>query len=234
MPHIAVAPDLVASAANQLERIGSALSAANLTAAAPTTTVMAAGADEVSTAVAALFGGHAQEYQALVARAEAFHQQFVQLMTTGAGSYAAAEAANTTPLQAVGQELLAAINGPTQAIFGRPLIGDGAAGTATDPNGGAGGLLNGTGAIGYSHPPAGVGGGAGGAAGLIPTGVWGGKGASGAAGGAGGSGGWLCGNGGDAQFAGHGGAGGPGGTGGGGTADDGVAGSNGSPGLFFG
>lgn len=91
MPHIAVAPDLVASAANQLERICSALSAANLTAAAPTTTVMAAGADEVSTAVAA------QEYQALVARAEAFHQQFVQLMTTSAGSYAAAEAVNTTP-----------------------------------------------------------------------------------------------------------------------------------------
>lgn len=69
----------------------------------------------------------------MVARAEAFHQQFVQLMTTGAGSYAAAEAANTTSLQAVGQELLAAINGPTQAIFGRPLIGDGAAGTVTDP-----------------------------------------------------------------------------------------------------
>ncbi|RFZ50248.1 PE family protein [Mycobacterium marinum] len=34
MPHIAVAPDLVASAANQLERIGSVLSAANLAAAA--------------------------------------------------------------------------------------------------------------------------------------------------------------------------------------------------------
>ncbi|WP_373180774.1 PE family protein, partial [Mycobacterium marinum] len=176
MPHIAVAPDLVASAANQLERIGSALSAANLTAAAPTTTVMAAGADEVSTAVAALFGGHAQEYQALVARAEAFHQQFVQLMTTGAGSYAAAEAANTTPLQAVGQELLAAINGPTQAIFGRPLIGDGAAGTATDPNGGAGGLLYGNGGNGYSETTAGVAGGAGGAAGLIGNGGSGGNG----------------------------------------------------------
>ncbi|WP_261875955.1 PE family protein, partial [Mycobacterium marinum] len=196
MPHIAVAPDLVASAANQLERIGSALSAANLTAAAPTTTVMAAGADEVSTAVAALFGGHAQEYQALVARAEAFHQQFVQLMTTGAGSYAAAEAANTTPLQAVGQELLAAINGPTQAIFGRPLIGDGAAGTATDPNGGAGGLLYGNGGNGYSETTAGVAGGAGGAAGLIGNGGSGGNGGIGAAGGAGGSGGWLCGNGG--------------------------------------
>ncbi|RFZ50247.1 PE family protein [Mycobacterium marinum] len=80
--------------------------------------MLAAGADEVSTAVAALFDGHAQEYQALVARVEGFHQQFVQLMTTGSGSYAVAEAANTTRLQAVGQELLAVINGPTRSSSG--------------------------------------------------------------------------------------------------------------------
>ena len=76
--------------------IGSTISAANAAAAAPTTGVLAAGADEVSAAIAALFGAHAQAYQALSAQAAAFHSQFVQLMNAGRGAYAGAEAANAT------------------------------------------------------------------------------------------------------------------------------------------
>ncbi|OBK23860.1 hypothetical protein A5634_04705 [Mycobacterium asiaticum] len=60
---------------------------------------MAAGADDVSAAIAALFGAHAQAYQQLSAQAAQFHQQFVQLMTAGAAQYAGAEAANATPMQ---------------------------------------------------------------------------------------------------------------------------------------
>nr|WP_223163860.1 PE family protein [Mycobacterium simiae] len=47
--------------------------------------MLAAGADEVSAAIAALFGTHGQAYQAyraLSAQAVAFHQQFVQLLAT--------------------------------------------------------------------------------------------------------------------------------------------------------
>jgi PE family len=40
--------------------------------------VLSAGADEVSTAIAALFGAHAQEFQALSAQASAFHSQFTE------------------------------------------------------------------------------------------------------------------------------------------------------------
>jgi len=60
---------MVAAAATDLARVGSTLSAANLAAVVPTSSVIAAGADEVSASVAALFGAHAQAYQALSAQA---------------------------------------------------------------------------------------------------------------------------------------------------------------------
>ena len=53
----------------------------------------------------------------------------------------AAEAAGASPLQTVQQDLLGAVNGPTEALPGRPLIGSGGnAGTAGtgDPPGASG------------------------------------------------------------------------------------------------
>jgi hypothetical protein len=92
--------------------------------------VLAAAGDEVSAAIASVFGAHVQAYQALSAEAAAFHQQFVQLMSTAVGQYAGAEAANASPLQTIEQDLLGVIKAPTEALFGRPLIGNGANGTA--------------------------------------------------------------------------------------------------------
>ncbi|MFV4621087.1 PE family protein, partial [Mycobacterium tuberculosis] len=81
-------------------------------------------AADTSSAPASLFSGNAQAYQALSAQAAAFHQQFVRALSSAAGSYAAAEAANASPMQAV----LDVVNGPTQLLLGRPLLGDGGAG----------------------------------------------------------------------------------------------------------
>ncbi|OBJ60263.1 hypothetical protein A9W95_10680 [Mycobacterium sp. 1423905.2] len=92
-------PEYVSAAANDLASIGSTITAANSSAAFPTSSVVAPGDDEVSAVIAALFGAHAQAYQVLSAQAASFHQQFVQLMTAGAAQYAAAEARNTLPLQ---------------------------------------------------------------------------------------------------------------------------------------
>ncbi|CPR12728.1 PE-PGRS family protein [Mycobacterium bohemicum DSM 44277] len=141
MSFLIVAPEFMHSAASDLANIGSVIGAANAAAAGPTTGIVAAGADEVSAAAAALFGAHAQAYQTLSAQATAFHNQFVQLMNGGAASYVGAEAANAQ------QNALNAVNAPVQAAFGRPLIGDGAAGTATNPNGGAGGMRRATSTI---------------------------------------------------------------------------------------
>jgi PE family len=155
MSFVIAAPEFVTAAASDLANVGSTISTANAAAAAPTTGVLAAGADEVSATVATLFGAHGQAYQVISAQTAAFHQQFVQLINSGAGSYAAAEAANAAPLQSTQQDLLAVINAPTQAALGRPLIGNGANGS-----GGAGGLLWGNGAAGQN-------GGNGGAAGFL-------------------------------------------------------------------
>ncbi|AIH43834.1 PE family protein, partial [Mycobacterium tuberculosis] len=123
MSFVIVAPEALMSVASEVAGIGSALNAANAAAAAPTTGVLAAAADEVSAAMAALFGAHAQEYQRLSAQAAGFHAQFVQALNAGVNSYASAEAANASPLQAVEQQVLGLINGPAQTLLGRPLIG---------------------------------------------------------------------------------------------------------------
>src|ERR1700722_6196991 len=111
MSYGSAAPDVIAAATTDLANIGSTIKAANAVAALPTTGLAAAGADEVSAAVGALFGSHAQAYQALSAQAAAFHDRFVQALTAGAGSYASAEAANAAaftanPVQTVQQDLL--------------------------------------------------------------------------------------------------------------------------------
>ena len=94
MSFVVAAPELVAAAASDLEGIGSALSAATAAAVAPTTQVVAAAADEVSAAIAGLFGAHAQEFQAVNAQAMEFHDQVARVLNAGAGAYARAEAAN--------------------------------------------------------------------------------------------------------------------------------------------
>ncbi len=141
MSFVLIAPEFVTAAAGDLTNLGSSISAANASAASATTQVLAAGADEVSARIAALFGGFGLEYQAISAQVAAYHQRFVQALSTGAGAYASAEAA------AAEQIVLGVINAPTQALLGRPLIGDGA--NATTP-GGAGGA----GAPTEGQPPA--------------------------------------------------------------------------------
>jgi endoglycosylceramidase len=121
----------------------------------------------------------------------------------------------------VGQRVDGVINTITRSY----AIGDGAPGTESQPNGGAGGTWLGDGGAGWTSTKDGVAGGNGGSAGLFGNGGIGGGGGPGAAGGSGGAGGKLMG---------IGGAGGSGGTGtGGGAGGPGGAGGN-ARGLIFG
>ena len=204
--YVIAEPEAVAAASRDLSGIGSAIKEAHAAAAASTTQVLAAGEDEVSAAIAKLFGAYAQDYQALGARTALFHEQFMQALHSGAGAYAASEAANALQVSAVFS--------PWKTQTGRPLVGNGANGVdGTGQKGGDGGWLYGNGGNGGSGYPGGKGG-AGGSAGLFGHG--GNGGAGGAAnggvywnpdnsGGAGGAGGLLGGGGG-----GNGGAGGAG------------------------
>ncbi|MGV7795974.1 PE family protein, partial [Mycobacterium kansasii] len=81
MSYVFAVPESVGSAAADMARIGSMLRTAHAEAAASTSTVLSAAADEVSAAVASLFSGYGREYQALSARVWAFHDQFAAALT---------------------------------------------------------------------------------------------------------------------------------------------------------
>src|ERR1700756_2514479 len=145
MSSLIAVPELITTAATDLENIGSTLNAAHAAAATQTTGVLVAAEDEVSAAIAAVFSAHGQGFRALSTQAAAFHAQFVQALTAGAGSYVSGEAANiaaftANPAQTIQQDLLGLINAPSLGLTGRPLIGNGANGApGSRANGGAGG-----------------------------------------------------------------------------------------------
>ena len=209
MSFVIAAPEMMTDAATRVASIGSTIRAANAAASIPTTRVLAAGADEVSAAIATVFSRHASAFQAASAQSASFHAQYVRALNAGAAAYLSAEAANaaqtllspfeqqTAPLR---QALVGAVNEPTNLLLRRPLIGAGTNGTTNAQGigtpGGAGGLLIGRGGSGGTSTATGVPGGAGGSAGLIGAGGTGGGGGWGARGGVGGRGGLLNGNGG--------------------------------------
>ncbi len=100
MSFVSARPELLEAASADLAGIGSNLAATSAAVAAPTTAVPAPGADGVSAALSAMFGWHGLAYQQLSAQAAVFHDQFVQLLRSGAQSYSTVDAANQAALQA--------------------------------------------------------------------------------------------------------------------------------------
>lgn len=72
MSYVIAAPEMLATAAADVDGIGSAIRAASASAAGPTTGLLAAAADEVSSAAAALFSEYARECQEVLKQAAAF------------------------------------------------------------------------------------------------------------------------------------------------------------------
>ena len=84
-------PQLLATAAADASAIGSAMSEAKAAAAGPTTGLVAAAQDEVSTITAQLFGAYGREYQALLQQAAAFHNEFVATLGAAGNAYSLTE-----------------------------------------------------------------------------------------------------------------------------------------------
>jgi PE family len=116
MSFLSVAPDVVTTAAGNLECIASALGDANAVAAIPTTGVMAPAADAVSEAITQILGTHGEEYQALSTEILSFHEQFVSSLNSGMSKYLATEVANAQ----LGQ--MGAVNGPAQGLLGHSPV----------------------------------------------------------------------------------------------------------------
>ncbi len=84
----------LAAAGGQVAAIAASFQAANGAAAAPTTAVLPANADDTSALVAAAFSTHGGLYQAMAAEAAAMKELYATMMGASSGSYAVTEAAN--------------------------------------------------------------------------------------------------------------------------------------------
>ena len=131
MSYVLTAPDALAAAATDVDGIASALSEANAAAAGRTSGVLAAAEDEVSQAIAQLFGAYGQEYQQVLKQAAAFHSEFTQALGAASTAYSQAEAANVTVLNAGMSNAAAAINAPMQSLLGTAGTGGQALSAAT-------------------------------------------------------------------------------------------------------
>ena len=164
--YLVASPEALAMASADLNGIGEAIKQATSLAAPSTTSVLTAAEDEISVAIATVFGTHGQQFQALSAQAELFHSNFAQPdlgweRVFGRGGEAASTMAAFT-------DVGGAPFSPFLDLMGRALFGNGV-------NGAAG--LNGTGAAGGNGGDGGLIWGAGGAGGDGGSGVAGGAGA---------------------------------------------------------
>jgi hypothetical protein len=91
-------PTMLAHAAVNLAGIGSAIKEATTATARRTTALLSAANDEVSTAIAKLFGSYGQKYQAASAQVVAFHDEFTRALSAAANAYTEAETAAQTML----------------------------------------------------------------------------------------------------------------------------------------
>lgn len=132
MSFVTTLPEAMTAAAGSLAAVESALTAQNAAAAAPTTGLVPAAADEVSALQATQFAAYGTLYQQISAQATAIQQMFIHTLRTSADSYDITEAANSV---AAGQ---------TAGVGLSALTG---AAPAADPAFGLGGLLSNTGIL---------------------------------------------------------------------------------------
>jgi len=114
MSYLLAAPERVGAAAADLHTIGSSVSTASALAATRTSDVLAAAGDEVSAAVADVFGAYAKQFHTAVAQAAAFHAEFAQALAGAGDLYARTEAANAALV--TGQTIASGSGPPTPIV----------------------------------------------------------------------------------------------------------------------
>jgi hypothetical protein len=127
MRYVITAPEALAATAADVARIGTSIDTASAAAAGSISGLPAAAEDEVSAAVAKLFGLYGQEYRALVGQAAAFHSEFTQALAAAGNAYALAETGNVARVSGASN----ALNASVQALIGQTLTGRGASPAAS-------------------------------------------------------------------------------------------------------
>jgi hypothetical protein len=128
MSFLTAVPGELAAAAAQLAAIGSSLTAQNAGAAAPTTAIAPAAADQVSILQSGIFTAYGALYQQIAAEAQAMQEQFVQTLGLSSGTYESTEASNAAANALAAASSSAAESNPVQdfidaaaTAFGGPL-----------------------------------------------------------------------------------------------------------------
>jgi len=98
MSYVRTSPELMTTAAAELEAIGASIGTATAAAAGSMSGVPAAGGDEVSAATADVFRAYGQEFRRTVDDAVAFHAGFARALAAAGNAYAEAEAATAALL----------------------------------------------------------------------------------------------------------------------------------------
>lgn len=119
MQYVITTPEALAATAADVARIESAITGASAAAASQTNGLLAAAGDEVSAAVAELFGGYGRLYQDAVRQALAFQGEFAQALAAAGSAYAQAETGNAA-LVAGASNSLAALLGQAPIATGGP------------------------------------------------------------------------------------------------------------------
>ncbi|CPR09862.1 PE-PGRS family protein [Mycobacterium bohemicum DSM 44277] len=124
------APEVIAAASGDLAGIREAITQASAAAAAPTTGIEAAAADEVSAAIANVFAGFGEEFHALTAQTVSFQAQFAHTLNAAGATYAADEFTNVSLLiRGVEQQFFdQGFFSPFIYLTGQPLFGNAAVG----------------------------------------------------------------------------------------------------------
>jgi len=135
MSFLTAVPEELAAAAAQLAAIGSSLTAQNAGAAAPTTAIAPAAADQVSILQSGIFTAYGALYQQIAAEAQAMQEQFVQTLGLSSGTYSSTEASNaaanalaaasssaeSNPVQDFITAAATAFGGPLTSVGGQPF-----------------------------------------------------------------------------------------------------------------
>ncbi|OBF63650.1 hypothetical protein A5787_01140 [Mycobacterium sp. 852002-50816_SCH5313054-b] len=95
MSFLTTQPEVLTYAAGKLQTLGSAMSAESAAAAASTTGLVPAAADEVSALQATIFAAYGSLYQSVNDQATAIHELFVNTLGASAGSYMSTESLNS-------------------------------------------------------------------------------------------------------------------------------------------
>ncbi len=96
MSFMTALPEALQAAAAQLQGLGSSFEAESSAAAAPTTSIAPAAADEVSALQSGIFSTYGTLYQQISAQATAIQQQIAATLNGSGGAYSAAEATNAS------------------------------------------------------------------------------------------------------------------------------------------